>query len=84
MEKCGCEKVDELTTSEDLSFSNMNFLLMDVDGKGNYPTAIAEKEAIYPKSETRFALTKNRNDHLFHAFSDQSFTKRRVDPTIKN
>ena len=42
----------------------MDFLLMDFDVNGLYPTTMSDKESVYPKTETRCEFTKDMSEGI--------------------
>ena len=50
-------------------------LLWDFDCVSLYPSAMWDKNSIYPKIETGYAFEKHMNDELVEKFNNQSFTQ---------
>ena len=44
-----------------------NFLLLDFDANGLYPTAMSDKQSVYLKIETGYAFTKDMIDDFVNA-----------------
>ena len=62
----------------------MKELLWDYDCVSLHPSAMWDKNSIYPKLEAGYAYTKNMNDELVEKFNNQSFTQRSGILKIKN
>ena len=50
-------------------------MLLDFDCVSLYPSAMWDKNSIYPKIETGYAFTRDMNDELVEKFNNQTFTQ---------
>ena len=58
--------------------------MWDFDCVSLYPSAMWDKNSIYPKIETGYAFEKHMNDELVEKFNNQSFTQGSAILKIKN
>ena len=69
-------KLGDFSKPKNLSTLSLDVFLKNFDENGLFPTAMSDKESVYPKVETGSAFKKDMKDDLAKAFNNQSFTKR--------
>ena len=72
-EKYNNEKLNELPIHQLKSQLKIFELLWDFDCVSLYPSAMWDKNSIYPKIETGYAFTRDMNDELVEKFNNQTF-----------
>ena len=68
-------KLNMLPIHKKLSKLDSNKTQMDFDATSLYPSAMWDKNSVYPKIETGFAFKPNMNDVYVKAFNDQTFNE---------
>ena len=74
-EKYVNKKLNMLPIHKELSKLDSNKTQMDYDATSLYPSAMWDKNSVYPKIETGFAFKPNMNDVYVEAFNNQSFNE---------
>ena len=69
------EKLGDLPIHQLIKQLKIIELLWDFDCVSLYPSAMWDKNSIYPKIETGFAFKKHMNDELVEKFNNQIFTQ---------
>ena len=64
-----------LSIHKELSKLNSNKTQMDFDATSLYPSAMWDKNSVYPKRETGFAFKPRMNDVYVEAFNNQTFNE---------
>ena len=66
--KLNMSKLHDQLPKLDLKNTQLNF-----DGTSLYPSAMWEKNSVYPKTETRFAFKPHMNDVFIEAITNRTF-----------
>ena len=74
-EKYVNRKLNMLSIHKELSKLNSNKTQMDFDATSLYPSAMWDKNSVYPKIETGFAFKPDMNDIYVEAFNNQTFNE---------
>ena len=74
-EKCINEKLGDLRLHKIIKRIELIHLLWDFDAVSLYTSAMWDENSIYPKIETGYAFTNNKNDELVKNFNNQIFTQ---------
>ena len=74
-EKYVNRKLNMLSIHKQLSKLDSNKTQMDYDATSLYPSAMWDKNSVYPKIETGFAFKPHMNDVYVEAFNNQSFNE---------
>ena len=74
-QKYSNEKLSDLPIHQAIRQSKIIELLWDFDCVSSYPSAMWDKNSIYPKIESVYAFTRNLNDELVEKFNNQTFTR---------
>ena len=69
------EKLSELPIHQLKKQLKIIEILWDFDCVSLYPSAMWDKNSIYPKIETGYAFEKHMNDELAEKFNNQTFTQ---------
>ena len=69
------EKMSNLRLHEKIKRIELFHLLWDFDAVSLYPSAVWDKNSIYPKIETGYADEKHMNDELVEKYNNQTFTQ---------
>ena len=69
------KKLKMLPIHQELSKLDLNQTQMDFDATSLYPSAMWNKNSVYPKIETGFAFKPYMNDVYVEAFNNQSFNE---------
>ena len=64
-----------LPIHQELSKLDLNKTQMDFDATSLYPSAMWDKNSVYPKIETGFAFKRHMNDVYVEAFNNQTFNE---------
>ena len=68
-------KLSKLPIHEHLQKLNLNDVMMDFDVSSLYPSAMWDKNSVYPKIETGFASKPHMNKTYVDAFNNQTFNE---------
>ena len=69
------KELNKLPIHKKLQKLNLNDVMMDLDAKSLYPSAMWDENSVYPKIESGFAFTPHMNDVYVKAFNDQTFNE---------
>ena len=69
------QKLSDLPIHQLINQLKIIELLWDFDCVSLYPSAMWDKNSIYPKIETGYAFTPDMNDELVEKFNNQTFTQ---------
>ena len=69
------EKLSDLAIHQLIRQFKKIEMLWDFDCVSLYPSAMWDKNSIYPKIETGYAFTRDMNDELVEKFNNQTFTQ---------
>ena len=69
------EKISDLPIHQLIRQLKIIELLWDFDCVSLYPSAMWDKNSIYPKIESGYAFTRDLNDELVEKFNNQTFTR---------
>ena len=68
-------KLNILPILKELSKLNLNKIQRNFDAKSLYPSAMWEKNSVYPKIETGFAFKPHMNKTYIEAFNNKTFNE---------
>ena len=74
-EKYVNRKLNMLSIHKELSKLNSNKTQMDFDATSLYPSAMWDKNSVYPKKETGFAFKLDMKDIFVETFNNQTFNE---------
>ena len=74
-EKYVNKKLNMLPIHKELSKLNSNKTQMDFDATSLYPSAMWDKNSVYPKIETGFAFKPHMNKTYVEAFNNKNFNE---------
>ena len=74
-EKYVNKKINLISIHKQLSKLNLNKTQMDFDATSLYPSAMWDKNSVYPKIETGFAFKPHMNKTYVEAFNNQTFNE---------
>ena len=69
------EKLSDLPIHQLIGQLKTIELLWDFDCVSVYPSAMWDKNSVYPKIETGYAFTRDMNDELVEKFYNETFTQ---------
>ena len=69
------KELNKLSIHKKLQTLNLNDVKMDFDATSLYPSAMWDKNSVYPKIETGFAFKPHMNNAYVEAFNNQTFNQ---------
>ena len=69
------KELNKLPIHKKLQKLDLNDVMMDFDATSLYPSAMWDKNSVYPKIETGFAFKPHMNDIYVEAFNNQTFNE---------
>ena len=69
------KKLNMLSIHKELSKLDLNKTKMDFDATSSYPSAMWDKNSLYPKIETGYAFQPHMNDVFVNDFNIETFNQ---------